>query len=297
MNIQGINDFNKSNRIQSKKPSDETIKTPTDSFSSSANRAARIYGGGLFEASCETESGEWYMFKGSYAEDSTDENPKIKIKYHLNGETEEHVKYIYPKKINPMNATVEEYYALNAYLKNKGTTSGLEKPSTTGIYYKNNKRYDFISLLNRDIDMYMANGAHNQAIHYKKILAGLTEYISTDDFKSNVCTVETGINAEQALKISRAEHGFLKQNNALENMIANMKSRNDDMLLKIGSSNKNTQSKRYMEREKLEKHFEKLRYERKLTQESIRKLQLSRKDNLQKMIRTNLLKSTPYDWS
>lgn len=55
--------------------------------------------------------------------------------------------------------------------------------------------------------------------------------------------------------------------------------------------------KRRIEKERLEKYLEKLWYERKLTQKAIRNLQISRKDSLNMILKSNLLKSNPYDLS
>lgn len=250
----------------------------------------------IFSTAIKDKNGSGYSFVGSYAEDYTRENPRIKIEYIPFDNNKEPIeKYIDPRQVDFRNATVGEYYAAVYYLNdNERNISCLTKPGTTGLDYNNQDRYDFVSLLERDIKMYKANGVQHHVLHYQKILNNINNVMSTDYYKNNVNTNERGIGVEEALRISRKKHGISQPNN-IENLFLEIKSQNSEMLLNIGESSKDTSLKTIIEKNRLEEDLKKLWYDRKLTQEAIEKVQILRKENIERLQKENLIKLNPYD--
>ncbi|TRW28331.1 hypothetical protein FL857_02390 [Criibacterium bergeronii] len=254
----------------------------------------------LFTASMNIGDGNMYSYRGSYAEDSTEQNPKIKIEYHYNDDKETKIKYIHPKEVDPKNATVDEYNCLLAYTM--GKTTGVDMPHTTGIHYNEKDKYDFAALLQRDIQMYKINSVPHHVLKFQKILNHIQEHMSTDHFKNNVDTNRHGIGVEQALAISRKYYGF-EDNSKKVNVDFSLDTKEIDKHLKSNKQRqieqrkeqaKKAQAKRQQDKEELEELLERLRLERKLTQEKIFEVQDERKANLSRLQRENRLKNNPY---
>lgn len=133
----------------------------------------------LFTASRNIGDGNMYYYRGSYAEDSTEENPKIKIKYHYNNDKETKVKYVYPKQVDLTNATMDEYNCVRAY--KEGKISGFEFPTTGGImFYNSDKKHDFISLLEKETTNYTNAGIFDKALYFKKLFTKYKEYMENE---------------------------------------------------------------------------------------------------------------------
>lgn len=258
----------------------------------------------LFSTCIDDEKGEKYGFIGSYAEDYTKENPKIKIEYIPNDKNKERiVKYIDPRQVDFRNATVDEYYAAVYYLNNgEDNISGLEKPGTTGIYYNNKDRYDFVSLLERDIQMYQANSVSHHVLRYQKILNNLNNLMSTDYYKNNVDTGKHGIGVEEALTISRKQHGIFdsskssKKINKAMDMLDKYLEENKKRQVKERKENlKRAKAKEKQDKEELDELFKNLQASRKLTKEIIFERQMDREDKIARLKKKNMLKNNPYN--
>lgn len=302
MNVQSLKNCNSVKPAFSQNIGNYQMDKTENTFSTkeekiSVNESNKKY---LFEYG-HNDNGKLYHVKGSIAEDFTEENPKIKIEYISNDKNDYIVKYIDPRQVDFRNATVDEYYAAVYYLNNgESSISGLEKPGTTGIYYNSKDRYDFVALLERDIKIYQSNGVRHHVSHYQKILNNINTHMSTDYYKKNVVTGNHGIGVEEALTISRKKHGISDSNekiNKVMNMVDKyLESNRQKNIRERNKQMRRIQAKRKHDKEKLEKLLEKLRINRKLTQDKIFETQEERKENLARIQKENLLRKNPYDF-
>lgn len=301
MDVQSIRNYNTIRAVISKNTENYQIDKTVNTFSTKEEKVStyepnKKY---LFRYGHDG-NGKLYHVKGSIAEDSTKENPKIKIEYFADGNNKATAtKYIEINKINPRNATLEEYNCLTAYLFRDKPYYAYEL-NTTGIDYNRKDRYDFVSLLERDIKMYQANSVRHHVSRYQDILKRIESHMSTDYYKKNVETGKRGIGVEEALTISRKQHGIpdsTEKINKVMNMVDKyLESNRQKNIQERNKQAKMIQAKRKHDKEKLENLLEKLKINRKLTQDKIFETQEERKENIARMQKENLLKNNPYDF-
>ena len=182
--------------------------------------------------------------------------------------------YSYPTdKIYQKNLTLEDF---NKFPKIKNTA--MDSPE-----YLNSLRKNYMKkavLIHPDTLEKMSRDPE----YYNKIMSqvkGLTDQVGTCPMPYPDCMITS-------MTVSVDESGNVQRQWGTGEKISISES-------KRGSGNSRTQEKRDKDKERLEQYLEKLWYERKLTQKAIRNLQISRKEDIARIQKANLLKNNPYD--